>query len=174
MDLQIQAKQLEIHASNLDLRAARIQSRFSCVPQPFFGSVHPFSTGVAESINEPVTSAIQADYPIRVVLAGLPSMLRILIRAALCETEMIVTEATTYAEAVSMLGSIAGTGVVIVPTAATGLANAYTEAVCQDPHVKCLPVSTSPRRTDLFELRLLGADVGRRDVVDAILRSLQT
>src|SRR5262245_5452585 len=95
-------------------------------------------------------------------------MMGVLIRAALDGTEMIVIDASTYEDAVRMLGSIEGIGVVIVPTSATGLLDAYTEALCQHPGVKCLTVSASPQRADLFELRLLGTNVGRNDVVEAI------
>lgn len=95
-------------------------------------------------------------------------MMAVLIRAALDETGMTVMEASTYQDAVLLATGAPGFGVVIVPSASAGLREAYTDALCRNPSVKCLTVSASPQRADLFELRLLGTDVGRHGVVEAI------
>jgi len=105
---------------------------------------------------------------VRVVLAELPSMMAILIRAALDETGIAVEEASTYEQAVLLAASAPGIGVVIVPTASTGLHTAYTEGLLGNPSVRCLTVSAYPQQVDLFELRLLGTDVGRHGVLEAI------
>lgn len=81
---------------------------------------------------------------------------------------MTVMEASSYQEAVLLAAGASGVAVIIVPTASTGLVGVYTEALCQNPSIKCLAICVSPRRADLFELRLLGTDVGRDGVVEAI------
>src|SRR3954468_15413920 len=101
------------------------------------------------------------NWQVRIVLAELPSMMAALVRAALDEAHMTVMETDTYREAVSVAASVEGFGVVIVPTASTGLLEAYREALCQNTRVKCLTISESAQRVDLIELRLLGTDVGR-------------
>src|SRR5262245_55780937 len=91
------------------------------------------------------------------------------IRAALVGSRMTVLEKTySYQEAVLVAARAEGVGIVIVPTASTGVREAYTEPLCRNPSVRCLTVSVSPEGADLFELRLLGTDVGLRNVVEAI------
>src|SRR5262245_23994771 len=112
-----------------------------------------------------MTSGNSVGQPVRVVLTELPSMMVGLMQAALDKSGMSVMRASTYQEAVLLATETPGIGVVIVPTASTGLRDAFADALCRNPSVKCLTVSASPHRADLFELRLLGTDVGRHGVV---------
>jgi hypothetical protein len=95
-------------------------------------------------------------------------MMRMLIRAALEDTGMEVLEANSYEEALRLGTQADGIAVVIVPTGATGLREKYTMELRRNRAVRCLTLSVSRQHVDLFELRLVGADVGRKGVVEAI------
>ena len=58
--------------------------------------------------------------------------------------------------------------VVIVPTDASGVARHYHDLLRRSPDLKVLTIATMARGADLYEVRLLGTNVGRRDVVAAI------
>ena len=113
-------------------------------------------------------AGLEGGQSVHVVLAGLPSMIAVLIRDALDEFGLAVEEASTYDEAILLSTDAPGISVVIVPTVSTGLHEAYTESLRQNPSLRCLAISPLPQRVDLFELRLIGADVGRQEVVEAI------
>jgi DNA-binding NarL/FixJ family response regulator len=106
--------------------------------------------------------------PVRVVLAGLQPIMAGFIRAALEQTGMSVVETTTCEKALALAAASSGIGVMIVPTHAAGFIGAYSDALGSNPAVRCLTISQSTRRADLFELRLLGADVGPCGVVEAV------
>ena len=58
--------------------------------------------------------------------------------------------------------------VIIVPTDASGVARQYHDLLRRAPDLKILTIVAVSHGTDLYELRLLGNNVGRRDVVAAI------
>ncbi len=58
--------------------------------------------------------------------------------------------------------------VIIVPTDVSGVAQQYHELLRQVPNLKILTIAAVSHSTDLYELRLLGNNVGRRGVVAAI------
>lgn len=58
--------------------------------------------------------------------------------------------------------------VVIVPTEASGVAQQHHELLRSNPDLKILTVASGSRSADLYELRLLGSNVGQRGVVAAI------
>ena len=105
---------------------------------------------------------------IRVVLAGLPSMMAAIIREAVHNAGMEVVEVADYSEAVRLALEGHGADVVIVPTARTELTEAQGRMLRANPNLKVLTISASAHSADLFELRLLGADVGRSGIVEAI------
>lgn len=61
-----------------------------------------------------------------------------------------------------------GAQVIIVPTEGSGVARQYHELLRQTPDLKILTIAAVSHSTDLYELRLLGNNVGRQDVVAAI------
>jgi len=105
---------------------------------------------------------------IRVVLAEMPRMTAAIIRAALTDAGMKVTDEVTAGEALRRAGRDSGATVVILPNAAPGVGEACAGALRANAGLKILLAVTSERRADLLELRLLGTDVGRRGVVEAI------
>ena len=58
--------------------------------------------------------------------------------------------------------------VIIVPTESSGVARQYHELLGRIPDLKILTIAAVPQGADLYELRLLGNNVGRHDVVAAI------
>jgi hypothetical protein len=95
-------------------------------------------------------------------------MMAVFIRQALEQTGMTVVETTTCERALELAAASRGIAVMIVPTSAAGFIGEYSDALGSNPAVRCLTISESPRRADLFELRLIGADVGPYGVVEAV------
>ena len=58
--------------------------------------------------------------------------------------------------------------VLIVPAEASGVALQYHEMLRRIRGLRILTIAVVPHSTDLYELRLLGNNVGRSDVVAAI------
>ncbi|MGH8286393.1 MAG: hypothetical protein ACRETT_11580 [Steroidobacteraceae bacterium] len=121
-----------------------------------------------------MTIASEANGAVRVVLGELQPIMAAFIRSALERRGMTVVEAATCEKALTLAVESDGIGVMIVPTTAAGFLNAYSDALFRNPTVRCLTVSESPRRADLFELRLVGADVGRYGVVEAVEAAIAT
>ena len=81
---------------------------------------------------------------------------------------MTVVEVADYREAIGFVTEHSGIVVVIVPHRSLGLPEAYAEALRRNSGVRFLTIAATADRADLFEVRLLGSDVGRQGVVDAI------
>lgn len=106
--------------------------------------------------------------PIRVVLAEMPSMVAGIVRGALLEAGIdVVGEFSDEREPASALDRWAA-DVVIVPTESSGVAQAYHDLLRARPRVKILALTTTAQRADLYELRLLGGNVGLQGVVAAV------
>lgn len=61
-----------------------------------------------------------------------------------------------------------GAQVLIVPTEGSGVALQYHELLHRIPGLKILTIAAVSHSADLYEIRLLGNNVGQRDVVSAI------
>ena len=106
--------------------------------------------------------------PIRVVLAEMPGMVAEIIQGALREAGIdVVGELLNGHEPSSALDHWAA-DVVIVPTDSSGVAHTYHDLLRSYPRVKVLTLTTTAKRADLYELRLLGSNVGLQGVVAAV------
>jgi hypothetical protein len=114
------------------------------------------------------TPSAATDLSIRVVLAEMPTMMAEIVRDAVRgEGIRIVGEVRDRADLSDVVIRRA-VQVIIVPTDASGVARQYHELLRRTPELKILTVAAVSHSTDLYELRLLGHNVGRRDVVTAI------
>lgn len=104
----------------------------------------------------------------QVVLAELDRVVASIIGDALEDAGMRVVIARSSREAFQRVARRSAPSVIIVPAEATAVADACARALSVNGSVRVLSLSTSPRRADLFELRLLGRDVGRNGVVEAV------
>jgi hypothetical protein len=105
---------------------------------------------------------------IRVVLAELPALVAAIVRDAVRGGDIqIVDEIGNRAE-LSDVVARQRADVVIVPTEGSGVARQYHELLCRNPDLKILTIAAVSHSTDLYELRLLGNNIGQRGVVAAI------
>jgi hypothetical protein len=108
------------------------------------------------------------DLSIRVVLAGLPPMVAALVRDAVRGEGIHIVDEVEHRADLSDIITRGDVQVVIVPTDASGVARHYHDLLRRSPDLKVLTIATMARGADLYEVRLLGTNVGRRDVVAAI------
>jgi hypothetical protein len=102
------------------------------------------------------------------VLAELPAMMAAVVRDAVRgEGIRIVDELGDRAE-LSEVVARRGAQVLIVPTEDSGVALQYHELLRQTPGLKIMTIAAVSHSADLYEIRLLGNNVGQRDVVSAI------
>jgi DNA-binding NarL/FixJ family response regulator len=94
-----------------------------------------------------------------------------ILKEALWEAGMKVqTEPLGRRDALSIVAECQAADVLIVPLGSTRLSRLCTEVMRSYPHTKVITVAASDREAAVFELRLLGADAGRKSVVDAVLK----
>lgn len=108
--------------------------------------------------------------PVRVVLAELPSIVTAIVRDAVREESIrIVDEVREPAELLEVV-TRRRADVVIVPNETSGVARRHHELLRRRPGLRILTIAAMHDGADLFELRLLGSNVGRLGVVAAIRR----
>jgi hypothetical protein len=111
---------------------------------------------------------ITTDPSIRVVLAELPAVVAAIVRDAVTgEGIRIVAEVGGRSD-LSEVVTRREAQVMIVPADASGVARHYHDLLRRSPDLKILTVAAVEHSADLYELRLLGTNVGRRGVVAAI------
>jgi hypothetical protein len=113
-------------------------------------------------------SATVPDRSIRVVLAELPTMVAALVRDAVRGEGIVVLEELRSCADLAGVLERRDAQVLIVPAEASGVAPQYHEMLGRVPGLRVLTIAAVPHSTDLYELRLLGNNVGRSDVVAAI------
>jgi DNA-binding NarL/FixJ family response regulator len=107
--------------------------------------------------------------PKRIILAQMHRLLAEIIRKAVCESGMeIVAEARSCEDALRMVNEGLGVDVVIAPTASLTDADAHSGLQEVDPDIRILVMSSSVKKTTIFELRLMSADVGLSGIAEAI------
>jgi hypothetical protein len=108
------------------------------------------------------------DSSIRVILAELPAMVAAIVRDAVTgEGICIVDEVSGRPDLPELVGRHRAQ-VMIVPADASGVSRQYYELLRQTPGLKILTLAAVSHSADVYELRLLGTNVGRRGVVAAI------
>jgi len=105
--------------------------------------------------------------PISVLLSDVRSMVARMIRNALEDAGMLVIERRFDRES-APLESGWEPDVVIVSGKSAGVPPRYHDLVRRHPHLKLLAVTAAADRADLYELRLLGTNVGYQGVVTAV------
>lgn len=95
-------------------------------------------------------------------------MLGVVIRASLDGTGIPVTEVGTWSEALEHAARDSEAVVVVAPAASIGLSDEYAGALLANPRLRILTVTASQEHASVFELRILGVDVGCQDVAHAI------
>jgi hypothetical protein len=112
--------------------------------------------------------------PVRVALVDLPEVVASFVRATLREAGMeIVAESHGFGDGTRFGSRGVDADVVIVRTTSTGLADVYADTLRSNANLKILTLSASSHEANVFQLRLLGADVGTTGLVEAIRRLMQ-
>jgi len=102
---------------------------------------------------------------IRVGLGGMPALVMEMLRRSLVDAGIDVV---TLAESAAGWADCATVDVVIVPTDAAGIQARSCDLLRSRSRMKMLTLSTETDHADLFELRLVGTNVGLQGVVAAV------
>ena len=107
----------------------------------------------------------QASRRITVVLADMPALVSEMLRRALRGADVNVVE---LRDPQMSLDAAVG-DVLIVPSESVGIRALYRHVLREHPAMRMLTLAASGDRADLYELRLVGSDVGVDGVVAAVL-----
>jgi hypothetical protein len=109
---------------------------------------------------------------VRAIIAELPGLQAGIVRHALSRGGIEVAAEVRDAEAVA--GAVAATrsDLVIIPAHRARLGPHYHHLLRDHPEVRLITLSVAGGAADLFEVRLVGNDVGSTDMVDAIQAAL--
>jgi hypothetical protein len=110
---------------------------------------------------------------IRVVLAELPAVVAAIVRDAVSSEDIRIVDEVGGRSDLSELVARRRAQVMIVPTEASGVARHYHDLLRRSPDLKILTIAAVAHSADLYELRLLGTNVGRLGVVAAIRAVMQ-
>lgn len=102
---------------------------------------------------------------IRVALGAMPALVTEMLQRSLVEAGIDVV---TLAESAPGWEDCGTVDVVIVPTDATGIQPRSCDLLQSRPKMKMLTLSTKAEHIDLFELRLVGTNIGLQGVVAAV------
>jgi hypothetical protein len=116
---------------------------------------------------------ITTDSCIRVVLAELPAVVAAIVRDAVTGEDIRIVAEVGGRSDLSDVVARGRAQVMIVPTEASGVARHYHDLLRRSPDLKILTIAAVAHSADLYELRLLGTNVGRRGVVSAIRAVIQ-
>jgi len=133
----------------------------------------PIASGAREADTSHVHFQLaEARGKAQVMLAQLPGMIGVVIRASLERTGIPVTEVDTCREAFERAAEDLDATVVVAPATSVGLSDEHAEALLANPRLRILTVTASQEHADVFELRVLGADVDCQGVVQAICTAI--
>jgi hypothetical protein len=114
------------------------------------------------------TPEASTDPSIRVILAELPAMVAAIVRDAVTGEGIRIVDEVNGRPDLPGLVSRWAAHVMIVPADASGVARQYHELLRRMPGLKILTLAAVSHSADVYELRMLGTNVGRRGVVAAI------
>ena len=108
----------------------------------------------------------------RAIIAELSRLQAGIVRNALARGGIEVAAEVNTADAVAGVVDTTRSQLVIIPASGARLAAHYHRLLTEHPAVRLITLSVAAGSADLFEVRLVGNDVGSTDMVEAIRAAL--
>ena len=109
---------------------------------------------------------------IRAIIAELPRFETEIIRDALVRHGIEVAAEVVACDSLESVVESTRSDLIVIPFRRAPLAAEYHELLRQYPGVRLMMLTADRDGADLFEVRLLGSDVGSDDFVDSVRRAL--